>query len=180
LILLPSLVSARKLKNKSHKNSDFYTILHLFAFAEDTLENQFNHGPCGRWRPGDGDLNTFDLIREFHLDQTEERYESITEVGGTNILQRAYRLQKESNLTMRAVEAFPKGVPHQFSFECTYRVRHPPKTAWHLFHLSNYYEESQMTVTMNPRRETLELVLPDVTGQLQTASFRHSSVWPLK
>lgn len=71
---------------------------------------QQNRSPCGQWRPGDADLNTFDLIREFRLDQSETLYESITQVPGSNGIQRAYRLQRESNLTLRSFEAFPQGI----------------------------------------------------------------------
>lgn len=76
-------------------------------------ENQARSA-CGQWRPGDADLNTFDLIREFRLDQSETLYEGITQVPGSNGLQRAYRLQRESNLTLRSVEAFPQGIKSKF------------------------------------------------------------------
>lgn len=74
--------------------------------------NGYNgNGPCGKWRPGDADLMTFDLIREFKLDQHEYNYQYgvITEIQGSNIVQTAYRLEEETNLTMRVVEAFPRG-----------------------------------------------------------------------
>lgn len=66
----------------------------------EQLEYEYEHGPCGKWRPGDADLNTFDLIREFRLDQSEILYESVERVQGSNLLQTAYSLRHESNLTM--------------------------------------------------------------------------------
>lgn len=67
--------------------------------------------PCGQWRLGDTDLNTFDIIREYQLDQYEEtRYEGVTRVPGSNELQTAYRLEERSNLTIRSIEAFPAGI----------------------------------------------------------------------
>lgn len=133
-------------------------------------------GPCGRWRPGDADLHSFDLIREFSLDKAQSRYHSISEIEGSNVLQKAYRLERESNLTMRTIDAFPRGFPQQFSFECTYRSRQPTPNSWHLFDVTNSYEESQLAITMNPGEETLELTVPNVNGDLQTVAFQHSSV----
>lgn len=67
--------------------------------------------PCGQWRVGDTDLNTFDIIREYRLDQFEEtRYEGVVQVPGSNQLQTAYRLEERSNLTIRSIEAFPQGM----------------------------------------------------------------------
>lgn len=141
-------------------------------------------------------MNTFDLIREFRLDRSETHYEGITQVPGSNGIQRAYRLQRQSNLTLRSFEAFPqgilcslirnislnfnmisylktKGIPHQFSFECAFRAREQPVTPWYLFHVTNYYEESQLAVTMYPEQETLGLALPDANGRLQNVFFQH-------
>jgi len=148
-----------------------------FLFKADYYDGMDDDvGPCGRWRPGDADLNTFDLIREFQLDNREINYEGLSLVQGSNVLQTAYRLERESNLTMLANDAFPKGVPHQFSFECTFRMRRPQQQSWYLFHLTDSYEKSQMSVVINPRRETLELALPDVNGDIQTVAFRHAMV----
>ncbi|KAG4079601.1 hypothetical protein HA402_001789 [Bradysia odoriphaga] len=133
--------------------------------------------PCGQWQPGDADLNTFDLIREFRLDKSESLYEGITEVAGSNGIQRAYRLERQSNLTLRSFEAFPRGIPHQFSFECAFRARQPPIAPWHLFHVTNYYEESQLAVTMYPEQETIGLALPDANGRLQNVFFQHKRLF---
>lgn len=102
--------------------------------------------------------------------------ETITQIVGSNNYQTAYRVERESNLTMRAQEAFPDGTPFQFSLECTYRQRQSQADAWHIFHLTNQYQESQLTVTMDPDRETLAMSLLDAEGDLQTVEFRHSSV----
>lgn len=100
----------------------------------------------------------------------------ITQIEGSNNFQTAYRLQNEANLTMRAQDAFPRGTPFEFSFECTYRERQKQPDPWHLFHLTNSYEESQLSVTLNPADETLQVSLPDAEGDLQTVEFRHASV----
>lgn len=80
--------------------------------TENYANDHQNRSPCGQWQPGEADLNTFDLIREFRLDQSETLYEDITEVPGSNGIQRAYRLQRQSNLTLRSFEAFPRGIPY--------------------------------------------------------------------
>lgn len=142
--------------------------------AEDFYED---YTPCGRWRPGDPDLNTFDIIREFQLDQHETYYEGVTQVVGSSQLQTAYRLEKEANLTLRSVDAFPHGFPHQFSFECTFRTRQPPLVPWYLFHITDSYERSQLSVTIDPTRSSLQLALPDVDGNLQMATFEHTELF---
>jgi collagen type IX alpha len=136
----------------------------------------YHDGPCGRWRPGDADLGTWDIIREFHLDSYDSHFEIISQIEGSNSLQTAYRLEREANLTMKAQEAFPRGTPFQFSFECTYRERQKQPDPYYLFHLSNSQEESQLSVTLNPGKETLQLSLPDARGDLQTVEFRSSRV----
>lgn len=136
------------------------------------------HDPCGQWRVDshDADLGTWDIIRDFQLDNYEMHHETITQIVGSNDYQTAYRVERESNLTMLAQEAFPLGTPFQFSFECTYRQRQQQANSWHMFHLTNQYQESQLTVTMNPDRQTLAVSLPASDGELQTVEFRHSSV----
>lgn len=141
--------------------------------ADDFYED---YTPCGRWRPGDPDLNTFDIIREFELDQRETYYEGVTQVMGSSQLQTAYRLEKEANLTLRSVDAFPHGFPHQFSFECTFRARESPIVPWYLFHITDSYERSQLSVTIDPTQSSLQLALPDVDGNLQMATFQHTEV----
>lgn len=102
--------------------------------------------------------------------------EIIQQIEGSNDLQTAYRLERLANLTMSAHEAFPRGTPFQFSLECTYRERQPQPEPWHLFHLTNSHEESQLSVTLNPARKTLQLSLPTAGGELQTVEFRHTGV----
>lgn len=147
------------------------------GIAQHYANDYQNRSPCGQWSRGDADLNTFDLIREFRLDQSESLYEDITEVAGSNGIQRAYRLEHQSNLTLRSIEAFPRGIPHQFSFECTYRARQPPMAPWYLFHVTNFYERSQLAVTMYPKEETLGLALPDANGGLQNVFFKHEKLF---
>lgn len=116
------------------------------------------------------------MLNSFRLDNYQSHFEIISQIEGSNGFQTAYRLERESNLTMRAEEAFPKGTPFQFSFECTYRQRQKQQDSWHLFHLTNSHDESQLSVTLNPVKETLQVSLPDARGDLQSVEFRHSGV----
>ncbi|XP_070500480.1 collagen alpha-1(IX) chain-like [Chironomus tepperi] len=144
-----------------------------------TGQQNYVNDPCGQWKVDshDADLGTWDIIRDFQLDNYEMHHETITQIVGSNDYQTAYRVERESNLTMLAQEAFPLGTPFQFSFECTYRQRQQQANSWHMFHLTNQYQESQLTVTMNPDRQTLALSLPASDGELQTVEFRHSSLF---
>lgn len=143
----------------------------------DSLSPEHDDGPCGHWRPGDLDLGTWDMLDIFRLDRLESHHlRSISQIEGSNAYQTAFRLEQSSNLTMRADEAFPRGTPFEFSFECTYRELQKQQDSWHLFHLTNSHEESQLSVTLDPARETLQVTLPDARGGLQHAEFRHSAV----
>lgn len=135
------------------------------------------NSPCGRLVPGNADLPTFDLIREFHLDESESRYEGVSEIQGSIASQRAYRLQKQSNLTINSFQAFPRGIPHQFSFESTFRTRLQPSAPWYLFHVTDTYESSQLSVTLDPIQQLIGIGLPDVLGNVQRVYFRHSSLF---
>lgn len=139
-------------------------------FACYFIEANFD-GPCGHWRPGDADLGTWDIISNYN-----SHLEIISQIEGSNGFQTAYRLEHTANLTMTAQEVFPQGTPFEFSFECTYRERQPQLDPWHLFHLTNSHEESQLSVTLNPGKQTLQVSLPDARGDLQIAEFRHSGV----
>jgi collagen type IX alpha len=147
-----------------------------YTFFPSSTEND----PCWRYssdgRRLDADLGTWDIIREFQLDNYTMHRETITKTDGSNSYQTAYRFERESNLTMSAQKAFPRGTPFQFSFECTYRQRQSQQDSWHIFHLTNQQRKSQLAVTLNPVRQTLAVSLPTIDGDLQTVEFRHSSV----
>ncbi|XP_058123097.1 collagen alpha-1(IX) chain-like [Anopheles ziemanni] len=166
------------------------TVLKLFVLAiclislvtseEASEELDYEDGPCGRWRPGDVDLRSFDLIREFRLDQFEASSKYIHWLQGTNEYQRAYRFEKEANLTMRSIEAFPLGLPHQFSFECTYRIEDEGDSSWHLFEVTNEVQESQLAITLNPGRQILQIGLPGTEGEQQIVEYHHTSLFDHK
>ncbi|XP_055624553.1 collagen alpha-1(IX) chain-like isoform X1 [Toxorhynchites rutilus septentrionalis] len=163
------------------ENDRLFRLLTLqvaIALAQDIFDvGSYEEGPCGRWMPGEVDLRSFDLIREFHLDQHETNNRHVYSIEGSNMYQTAYRLESEANLTMRSIDAFPRGLPHQFSLECTYRTEGEPAAPWHLFEVTNEHHESQLAVTMNPSRQTLEIGLPSDEGDLQVVEYHHAALF---
>lgn len=108
----------------------------------------------------DLDFTTVDIIRTFHLDQYETlRNHGITAIEGSNVQQRAYRLQTGTNLTESANIVFPKGFPAQFTFECTHRVPEQPIVPWHLFYMTNEFNLLELSITINPVRRSVDLSL---------------------
>lgn len=100
----------------------------------------------------------WDMLDIFRLDRFESHLWTISQIEGSNAYQTAFRLEQSFNLTMRADEAFsPCGTLLEFSFECTYRERQKQQDLWHLFHFTDFHEESQLSVTLNPSRETLQV-----------------------
>lgn len=57
-------------------------------------------GPCVDFRPGEDDLQAYDLIRKFRLDSLDLNYPGVTRVRGSNRVQVAYRLDRSSNLVL--------------------------------------------------------------------------------
>lgn len=130
--------------------------------------------PLNRNQLDTGDLPTIDLIREFHLSEYENHYEVIP---GSIPSQRAYRLYRESNLTIHSYEAFPNGIPYHFWFESTFRARLQPSEPWYLFHVTNSHDVSQISVTMDPIQQLIGIGLPDILGNVQRVYFHHSSLF---
>lgn len=53
---------------------------------------------CADFKPGDDDLEAFDLIRRFKLDLSGTDFPGVTKVRGSNKVQTAYRLDRDANL----------------------------------------------------------------------------------
>lgn len=135
------------------------------------------NGPCADYKPGEDDLQAFDFIRKFRLDILEGQLTAVTRVRGSDRLQTAYRLERQVDLTMDTRDIFPSGLPEQFSFITTWRTRKPPKTPWHLVHMTNVQNRSQFAITLNPTREVVEFSILDYEGKLQTLSFKNVEVF---
>lgn len=82
-------------------------------------------------------------------------------------------------MTIESSRAFPKGVPQEFSFECTFRLPQPQPILeeWYLFELSDYEYHSQMNVKLLPLENTIEFSLPKYDGSIQTVTFEETEVY---
>ncbi|XP_055371932.1 collagen alpha-1(IX) chain-like [Condylostylus longicornis] len=124
-------------------------------------------------------LETFDLLRHLHFDQYEEyySYEEVKQIEGSAQQYTAYRVEEESNLTVKATEAFPSGFPMDFSLESVFRTPSSLKQPWNLLEITDYSFDEQMSVTINPSYHTIDFSVPTIQGDLQTVSFRESSLF---
>lgn len=129
---------------------------------------------CPKCDRDTGTLPTIDLIREFHLSEFEEKYES---VPGSIVTQQAYRLYQESNLTVHSYQAFPIGIPYHFWFEATFRAFQRPLQPWYLFHVTNSHGVSQISITLDTNEQLIGIGLPDIRGNVQRVFFRHSDLF---
>lgn len=64
---------------------------------ESTVKNEL----CKDYKPGDDDLQTFDFISKLKLDMLNARYSGMTKVRGSNRMQTAYRLEKDTDVTLQ-------------------------------------------------------------------------------
>lgn len=100
----------------------------------------------------------------------------VSRVEGSSPLQTAYRLDREADLTLPTRDIFPQGLPDNFSFICTFRTRKLLKSAWHIVRLVDLELKPQFLITINPRKQSIELSLPDYEGKLQTVIFKKAHV----
>ena len=73
------------------------------------------------------------------------------------------------NLVYRRV--FDQGLPEQFGFVTTFRVKREPRRRWHVIRITDSRGEPQFAVALNPTRKTVELSLPKYDRSLQTLSW---------
>lgn len=57
-------------------------------------------GLCNGYKSGEDDLQTFDFISKLKLDLLDARYTGMTKVRGSNRMQTAYRLEKDTDVTL--------------------------------------------------------------------------------
>lgn len=57
-------------------------------------------GLCNGYKSGEDDLQTFDFISKLKLDLLDARYSGMTKVQGSNRMQTAYRLEKDTDVTL--------------------------------------------------------------------------------
>ncbi|XP_011189164.2 collagen alpha-1(IX) chain [Zeugodacus cucurbitae] len=134
--------------------------------------------PCSIQRAGDPDLTNYDIISSYRFDEAYHQYQGVQQIVGSTGYQTAYHFEEYSNMTIESSQAFPKGVPDAFSFECTFRVpEFDPPNEWFLFEISNYRYESQMSVIMNPLYNALEFSLPKYDGSLQTVTYEELEIF---
>ena len=82
--------------------------------------------PCADYKPGEDDLQNFDMIRKFQLDVNLDGYPGVTRVRGSNRMQTAYRIDTSANLKMPTMRVFDQGLPEQFGlFHRWIQIDHP-------------------------------------------------------
>lgn len=72
----------------------------IFLIEHVARENTIKHGLCNGYKPGEDDLQTFDFISKLKLDLLNARYSGMTKVRGSNRMQTAYRLEKDTDVTL--------------------------------------------------------------------------------
>lgn len=75
----------------------FWTFVE-YTSGEETILNS-PRGPCEGYKQGEDDLQTFDFISKLKLDLLEAHYTGVTRVRGSNRMQIAYRLEKDTDIT---------------------------------------------------------------------------------
>lgn len=70
-----------------------------YASGEESILNSPRR-PCEGYKHGEDDLQTFDFISKLKLDLLEAHYGSVTRVRGSTRMQIAYRLEKDTDITL--------------------------------------------------------------------------------
>lgn len=122
-------------------------------------------------------LPTVDLIREFHLSESHEKYDI---VPGSIPSQHAYRLHQNSDLAINAFQAFPVGIPFHFWFESTFRIVENAAPQFYLFHVTDSQGVTQFSVSLDSKEQLISIGLPDNSGNVQTVHFYHEKLFDHK
>merc|ERR1711971_1455938 len=133
--------------------------------------------PCADYKPGEDDLQNFDMIRKFQLDVNLDGYPGVTRVRGSNRMQTAYRIDSSANLKMSTMRVFDQGLPEQFGFVTTFKSRKDARRRWHIIRITDSGGQPQFAVALNPPRKTVELSLPKYDRSLQTMSWEVPQVF---
>lgn len=72
----------------------------IFLIEYVTGENSAKRRLCNGYKSGEDDLQTFDFISKLKLDLLHLRYNGMTKVRGSNRMQTAYRLEKDTDVTL--------------------------------------------------------------------------------
>lgn len=67
-----------------------------YVVGEDTIKR----GLCNGYKSGEDDLQTFDFISKLKFDLLEARYSGMTKVRGSNRMQTAYRLERDTDVIL--------------------------------------------------------------------------------
>ena len=84
-----------------------FNLISYLCLAYVELEPTY---PCADYKPGEDDLQNFDMIRKFQLDVNLDGYPGVTRVRGSNRMQTAYRIDTTANLKMPTVRVFDQGM----------------------------------------------------------------------
>ncbi|XP_071637944.1 uncharacterized protein [Temnothorax longispinosus] len=151
-----------------------FTIAHIITYAQYTIAKR---GLCNGYKSGEDDLQTFDFISKLKLDLLDARYNGMTKVRGSNRMQTAYRLERDTDVTLPTKNITPNGLSEEFSLVYTLRARKSPKYPWHIIKIVDAKGDAQLLITMNSRKRTLDFSSIDHEGELQTVSFVNDRVF---
>lgn len=152
-------MTGNKNKLKSNKSRSF-----LFVEC-NKCANQMDIGSTG--------LPTYDLIHEFQFSEFAQN----EEIMGSIASQHAYHILSESNWTRYTTDVLPRGIPYHFWFEATYRSQLQSEQPWYLFHVTNAFDVTQISITFDTANQLIGIGLPDTMGNVQHVFFRHSTAF---
>lgn len=66
-----------------------------YVMEEDTIKRG-----CNGYKSGEDDQQTFDFISKLKFDLLEARYRGMTKVRGSNRMQTAYRLERDTDVIL--------------------------------------------------------------------------------
>lgn len=121
-------------------------------------------------------LPTYDLIHEFGFNEIAQN----EEIAGSIPSQNAYHILSESNWTRYTTDVLPRGIPYHFWFEATFRSQLQHEQPWYLFHVTNAYDVTQISITFDMVNQLIGIGLPDIMGNVQRVYFHHANVFDHK
>ncbi|XP_064604482.1 collagen alpha-1(IX) chain-like [Liolophura sinensis] len=126
---------------------------------------------CPELRPGEDDLPGFDFISNYDLDNALRRL-GVRKVKGSNKLQVAYKITPRARLRIPTRSMFPTGIPDQFSFVTTFRMKGKAnREKWNLIQIRDLEGNPQWGIRLDGQKKEVDFHIINFDGTLQRLTF---------
>nr|XP_027198399.1 collagen alpha-1(IX) chain-like [Dermatophagoides pteronyssinus] len=99
-------------------------------------------------------------------------------IRGSDLIRNAFRLSRNSYLSMTTSDIFPEGLPEQFSFSCTFRDYHQQQAkqssspSWNLLNIDDFMGNSLFSLKINTNENQIDIDFPETSIRFDSIKFQ--------